>query len=166
MIDSCIGCDPGPATGLAFLDFEGGRLVGRTLLQSEGATAVYVLKGLLLAYYGNDTAALPIGRRVASVEKFVTGQSAGSRGKNADVTRQLVMELAEVLELFGYVVRIRPAADVKPWATGKRLVAAGVYSSEKAMHSDMGHAADAARHCLYGARESGVVSDPLARRTA
>jgi len=162
MIDSCIGCDPGPATGLAFLDYANGRLVGRTLLQSEGATAVYVLQGMLRAYYKSDD----IGRRTGSVEKFVTGQSAGSRGKNADVTRQLVMELAEVLQNFGYVATIRPAADVKPWATNKRLVAAGIYSSEKAMHSDMGHAADAARHALYGAKEAGIISDPLARRTA
>jgi hypothetical protein len=167
VIDSAIGCDPGPATGLCFLDYHEGRLVGRTLLQVIGPDAPVVLKGMLLAYYmlpASDAVAdrkRVDGRRVASVEKFVTGASAGSRGKNADVTRQLVMELAEVLQLFGYAVKIRPAADVKPWASDRRLAAAGVVSSLKGMHGDMNHAYDAARHCLYGAREAGVIRDPL-----
>jgi hypothetical protein len=127
---------------------------------------------MLLGYYrGEDPEATPsawagarIGRRVASVEKFLTGRGAGSTGKNADVTRQLVYELAEVLQMFGYTVTIRPAADVKPWATDKRLVAAQVVPSLKGMHGDMNHAYDAARHCLYGAKEAGVISDPLLRR--
>ncbi|HEY1700816.1 MAG TPA: hypothetical protein VGG75_13985 [Trebonia sp.] len=167
MIDSAVGCDPGPATGLAFLDYEDGRLVGRSLLQVVGADAPVVLRGMLVAYYSDDFSTGPrVGRRVGSVEKFVTGASAGSRGKNADVTRQLVMELTEVLQEFGYTVAIRPAADVKPWANNKRLVAAGIVSSEKAMHGDMGHSYDGARHCLYGAKEAGIIRDPLIRRTA
>lgn len=167
MIDSCIGGDPGPATGLAFLDYEDGRLVGRSLLQVIGADTPVVLRGMLIAYYSENFDTGPrVGKRVGSVEKFVTGASAGSRGKNADVTRQLVMELTEVLQEFGYTVTIRPAADIKPWATNKRLVAAGIVASEKAMHSDMGHAYDGARHCLYGAKEAGVIRDPLIRRTA
>jgi hypothetical protein len=173
-LDSCVGADPGPATGLCFLDYDSGRLVGRTLLQVIGPDAPVVLKGMLLAYYGeypkgfdaqgSYSRNIKIGRRVASAEKFVTGASAGSRGKPAEVTRQLVMELAEVLELFGYAVTIRPAADVKPWASDKRLVAAGVVNSEKGMHGDMNHAYDAARHCLYGAHEAGVIRDPLIRK--
>jgi hypothetical protein len=165
MISSCVGADPGPATGLCFLDYDRGHLVGRTLLQSEGATAAYVLQSLIEGRCRTLDPA-ETGKRIASVEKFVTGAGAGSRGKNADVTRQLVMELTEVLQMSGYTVTIRPAADVKPWASNKRLVAAGIYSSEKAMHSDMGHAADAARHCLYGAHEAGITADPLIRRTA
>jgi hypothetical protein len=164
MIDSCCGADPGPAAGLCFLDYDRGQLVGRTLLQADAGSVPVVLKGMLASYYSADYGiGASVGRRVASVEKFVTGAGAGSRGKNADVTRQLVMEITEVLQMFGYKVTIRPAADVKPWASNKRLVAAGIYSSEKAMHSDMGHAADAARHCLYGAKESGIIADPLIR---
>jgi hypothetical protein len=175
VIDSCIGGDPGPATGLAFLDYEDGRLAGRSLLQVPGADAPHVLRGMLLGYYSGmkrDTTVGQwltepvIGRRVASLEKFVTGASAGSRGKNADVTRQLVYELAEVLEEFGYTVKIRPAADVKPWASNKRLVAAGIVRDEKSFHTDMGHSYDGARHCLYGAHEAGIVKDPLLRRVS
>jgi hypothetical protein len=163
MIDSAVGVDPGPATGLCFLDYDRGHLVGRTLLQSEGATAAYVLRDLLEMHVTEFPGGRHVDRRIGSVEKFVTGASAGSRGKNADVTRQLVMELTEVLQGFGYTVTIRPAADVKPWASNRRLVAAGIYSSEKTMHTDMGHAADAARHCLYGAHEAGITADPLIR---
>jgi hypothetical protein len=163
VIDSCVGCDPGPATGLCLLDYRDGHLVGRTLLQADAGSAAIVLRGLLHTYY-SDAGMPTIGRRIGSVEKFVTGQSAGSRGKAADVTRQLVMELAEVLQMFGYQVTIRPAADVKPWASNKRLVAAGIVPSEKGMHGDMNHAYDAARHALYGAKDAGVIADPLLRR--
>jgi hypothetical protein len=175
VIDSCCGVDPGAATGICFLDYSGGQLVGRTLLTTDAASAPVVLKGLLYAYYGGMKEGTSIsewlkqpvtGRRVGSVEKFVTGAGAGSRGKNADVTRQLVMELAEVLQLFGYQVRIRPAADVKPWASDKRLIAAGVGTKEYVARADFRHQVDASRHCLYGAHEAGVVADPLLRKKA
>jgi hypothetical protein len=158
--DTSIGVDPGPVTGLCFLDYDRGRLAGRVLLQCDAGSADVVLRELLIAR--RDVLA-GTGRRSGSVEKFVTGASAGSRGKAADVTRQLVMELAEVLQLFGYQVSIRPAADVKPWASNKRLAAAGIAPGERGMHGDMNHAYDAARHALYGAREAGIALDPLRR---
>lgn len=160
MTDSAVGIDPGPVTGMCFLDYEDGRLVGRTVLQCEGATAPLFLKEYLEIHVTSFPGGRSIGRRVASVEKFVTGASAGSRGKNADVTRQLVMELAEVLEMYGYPVRIRSAADVKPWASNKR-VAAGLNLTEKDLVDKLRDGWDAARHCLYGAHEAGVISDPL-----
>jgi hypothetical protein len=170
VIDSCIGGDPGPATGLAFLDFENGQLVGRSLITVMGADAPVVLRGILLGHYSGmrkDTSIRQwleqpvIGRRIASLEKFVTGASAGSRGKPADVTRQLVYELAEVLQEFGYAVKIRPAADVKPWASDKRLIAAGVGTKAQVERTDFRHMMDGARHCLLGAREAGIIADPL-----
>lgn len=167
MTDSSVGCDPGPATGICLLDYEEGRLVGRLLLQADAGSAAIVLRELL--YARKDTWTPPNQepgkpRKLSgSVEKFLTGAGAGSRGKNADVTRQLVVELAEVLELFGYTVSIRAAADVKPWASNKRLVAAGIVRDEKSMHSDLGHAYDGARHALFGAHHAGIVADPLVR---
>jgi hypothetical protein len=156
--DSCIGADPGPTTGLCLLDYEGGRLTGRMLLQCDAASAPLVLRELLIARQN-----MPAGKRAGSVEKFVTGASAGSRGKAADATRELVMELAEVLQLFGYRVSIRPAADVKPWAGNKR-VAAALGIKEAQMTDSLRHAWDAARHCVYGARDAGIIADPLLRR--
>ena len=156
-IDSCVGIDPGPATGMCFLDYDRGNLVGRTLLQADGGSAAIVLKAMLSAYAGTGR----VERRVASVERFVTGQSAGARGKPAEVTRQIVFELVEVLQMYGYQVTLRNAGDVKPWATDRRLQAAGVTGTTRAMHGNMNHAYDAARHCLYGAKDAGVVADPL-----
>lgn len=167
MIDSTIGIDPGPTTGMCFLDYEAGQLVGKTLLQCDAASAAVVLKGLLYAYYDSRRRMYrdaDIGRRVGSVEKFVTGASAGTRGKAADVTRELVMELTEVLQLFGYAVKIRAAADVKPKWTDKRLVAAGVAPRMLDLKHEFRHAHDAARHCLCGAREAGVIADPLLKK--
>ncbi len=161
IIDSAIGVDPGPTTGICFLDYYDGQLVGKTVLQCDGGSAAIVLKGMITAYYTEFPGGANIGRRVGSVEKFVTGASAGSRGRAADVTRELVMECAEALQLFGYTVRIRPAADVKPKWTNKRLVAAGVAASDKALTDSLRHGWDAARHCLCGAREAGVIKDPL-----
>lgn len=155
-IASSVGIDPGPTTGMAFLDYNEGRLVGRTVLQCDGATAAVVLRAMLHTYY----ASAEVDKRAGSVEKFVTGSSAGSRGKNADVTRQLVMELAETLELFGYGVKIRSAADVKPWASNKRL-AAGLGLKEAQLTDSLRHGWDAARHALYGARDAGITADPL-----
>jgi hypothetical protein len=164
VIDSCIGIDPGPATGMCFLDYDNGSLVGRTLIQADGGSAVYVLKGMLASYYSTDYGiGASVGRRTGSVEKFITGQAAGSRGKPAEVTRQLVMELAEMLQLFGYAVTLRPAADVKPWASDKRLTAAGVIGTS-AFHGKLRDSFDAARHCLYGAHEAGIIQDPLIRK--
>ena len=165
-IDSCIGIDPGPTTGMCFLDFEDGRLVGRTVLQCEGATSVHVLNAMLYAYYGPPavgTGKPVIGRRSGSIEKFVTGRSAGSRGKAADTTRQLEMELAEALQMAGYQVKIRAAATVKPWASNKR-VAAGLGLKEAQLTDSLRHGWDGARHCLFGAREDGIIADPLLRR--
>lgn len=163
MIDSTIGLDPGLTTGMAFLDYENGKLVGKTILQCDGGSAPYVLKGLLTAYYTEFPGGAHTGKRIASVEKFVTGQSAGTRGKPADVTRQLVMELAEVCEMFGYLVKIRSAADVKPWASDKRIAKA-LGMKEEQLTGSLRHGWDGIRHCIYGAWEAGVVQDPLLRR--
>ena len=164
-VDSCIGIDPGPTTGMCFLDYCEGRLVGRTVLQVHGATAVHVLEAMLAAYYGPPVPGSgrpPVGRRDGAVERFVTGQGAGSRGKPADVTRQLEMELAETLEGWGYPVKIRPAAMVKPWASNKR-VAAALGLKESQLTDSLRHGWDGARHCVFGAREAGIIADPLRR---
>lgn len=161
MIDSCIGIDPGPATGMCLLDYQDGKLVGRTLLTTDGGSAVIVLKGMLMAYYGSGD----VRKRVGSIEKFVTGQSAGSRGKAADVTRQLEMELAEMLQLLNYRVAIRPAGAVKPWATDKMLLAAQI-PEQVVKREEFRHCADAARHCLFGAKENGVIRNPLLEKGA
>ena len=166
VIDSCIGVDPGPTTGIALLDYCEGKLAGRVILQAEGSTVVHVLNGLLIAYYSRlpQPWVPPVeGRRIGSVEHFVDGQSAGSRGEPARVTRQLEADVVELLLTFGYSVKVRPAADVKPWATD-RLLAAALDLKGEDLTDDLQHGWDGARHCVYGAHEAGVIAHPLLRK--
>jgi hypothetical protein len=164
-IISVVAVDPGATTGMCFLDYfvdMPGPVELQpqaTLLQADGKSADAVLEAMLARWYGLGNDAV-VGR-FAAVEKFVTGRGAGTKGPNADVTRQLVMELTERLQLHGYPVKIRSAADVKPWATDKRLVKAGIVG-ESAIHGKARDAYDAARHALYAAVKDAKRTDPLA----
>lgn len=128
-----------------------------TLIQANSGTALRVLEAYLAHFYKDER----ITRRFAGVEAFETGSSAGTRGPNADLTRQYVMKFAEMLELHGYYPQIRKAGDVKPWASNHRLVRAGVPGPPK-YDGKMSHAADAARHCLFAAVRDAHIRDPLA----
>jgi hypothetical protein len=101
-----------------------------------------------------------VAKKFAGVEAFRSGRSAGSTGKNADVTRQGVMELTELLQLYGYSVKIRAAGDVKPWSTDKRLIAAGLKGSA-GIHGKSRDAYDGGRQALYVARWDAFLRDPL-----
>jgi hypothetical protein len=163
-IISVVAVDPGPTTGMCFLDYQTGSLglppqPQCTLLQADGKSADAVLEAMLARWYGVGTS--PVTKRYAVVEKFVTGRGAGTKGAHADVTRQLVMELTERLQLHGYKVVIRQASDVKVWATDKRLVAAGIVG-DSAIHGKARDAYDAARHAIYCAVKDAKMKDPLA----
>jgi hypothetical protein len=68
----------------------------------------------------------------------------------------LIAEIGELEE----PVFTRAAALVKPWATDKRLHAAGLLDATKGMQ----HARDASRQALYAAVHMGVTPDPLSRK--
>jgi hypothetical protein len=158
-IVSAIGIDPGPTTGICLMEFVGDSPYplpecNVTLIQANAGTALRVLEAYLSHFYKDER----IVQRVAGVEAFVTGSSAGTRGKNADLTRQYVMKFAEMLSLFGYHPSIRKAGDVKPWASDKRLLRAGVPK----LPDSMRHSADGARHCLFAAVKDAHMKDPLA----
>jgi hypothetical protein len=155
-ITSVIGIDPGPTTGIAFLDYYSTQEQPAQIeiFQMPAACVEHFLEAYLGYYYIRPE----VTRKFAQVEKFVTGQSAGSRGKPAEVTRQAVMRDAELLEMAGYSVAVRSAAEVKPWATNKRLDKAGVVASL----TSMVHGRDSARHGLYCAVRDAGRRDPLA----
>jgi hypothetical protein len=160
-IISVVGVDTGPTTGMCFLDYQTGSLAlppqpQVTLLQVDGHSADAVLEAMLARWYGIGTS--PVDQRYAAVEKFVTGRGAGSKGNNAEVTRQLVMELTERLQLHGYLTKIRSAAEVKPWASDKRLERAGITGQQTSMR----HCLDAGRHALFAAVKDAKMKDPLA----
>ncbi len=159
-ITSVIGVDPGPSTGIAFLDFSGDRLAGRTMIQVDGTSAQLVLEAMLAKYYADPQV---VTRRFAQVEAFVTGQSAGTKGADAEVTRQLSFVFAEQLQMWGYRTQLRKKADVWSsagkaggWATDKRLAAAGVLRPPENKHAN-----DAGRHALFCAVHDAHLPDPL-----
>ena len=166
-IVSVVGCDPGPTSGFAFLDYVPLPFAlpeikypvqpKVTLFQADGSSALVVLEAMLSSFYSDER----VSQRFASVEAFRTGRSAGSKGKDADVTRQLVMQITETLQLFGYKVKIRAAAEVKPWATDKRLIAAGIKGSS-GIHGKGRDAYDGSRQAIYCARWDAFLPDPLA----
>jgi hypothetical protein len=154
VITSVIGADPGPTTGLALQDWDDGKLISWTVLQVDGDSALGVLAAIMTrraAYLGTAMV-----KRCAQVEPFVTGQSAGTRGSKADYTRQQAFALVEELQLWGYAVKLRKAADVKTWASDKRLKAAGILRPPENRHGN-----DASRHALYTAVHDAYLPDPL-----
>jgi hypothetical protein len=155
---SVIGIDPGPTTGVSFIDYVGDKIAGTMQFQVNGTSAVTLLECVLARYYTNSDI---IVMRAAQVEPFITGQSAGTRGEPAEVTRQLAFVLAETLQLYGYAIERRKKADIYKkdgtgWASDKRLKAAGLLRPP-----EMRHANDASRHGLYRAVHDLHKPDPL-----
>ena len=154
-----IGVDPGLSTGLFALLTRDGKLTDKPIaVQIHGHQGVVPFVQALLERAGCDDR-----QPLLAVEAFVTGQRAArssSPGAGA-VTRALIGALQE-LYADGAEVITRPAALVKPWATDRRLEAAGLL----APCAGMGHARDAARHALYAAVHAGLLRDPLSTRSA
>ena len=160
-IVSIVGIDPGPTSGVCFLDYDleapqGDKIpVSAVLFQADAESVKAVLEAML-----RDRTDPRVAKRFGGIEAFRSGNSAGSKGKNADMTRQGVMVLTELLQLYGYSVKIRCAADVKPWATDKRLLAAGIKGAS-GIHGKARDAYDGSRQGLYVARWDAFLRDPL-----
>jgi hypothetical protein len=153
-IVSVIGVDPGPTTGISILDYMYDTLSVWTVLQVDGDSAQGVLEAIMRRR--TETLGNAVVKRYAQVEPFVTGQSAGTRGPKADYTRQEAFKLVELLQLWGYAVKLRKAADVKTWATDKRLEKARILRPPENRHGN-----DASRHALYTAVHDAYLPDPL-----
>lgn len=142
-----LGVDPGPTTGLGLLQLPLG--AGHEYGQLSAGAVLPVVLALL------DPCPGPA---LIAVEAFVVGRRAG-RSASPDagrVTRELVAAL-RALAGPGLAVVVRPAAEVKPWATDERLRAAGLHPT------GMPHARDGCRHALYAAVHDCGVPDPLSR---
>ena len=143
MTTAILGADPGPTTGI-FLLTETGALAYQCSHNAAYGLAVHLIEA-------NDGPA----QVVAAGERFVPGRGAGARGPGAAVTRQLIADLDDLPVTWHW----RSAAEVKLWATGKRLAAAGLLDICKGMP----HAADAARHSLLAAVCDLGWPDPLSK---
>ena len=158
IIFSVIGIDPGPTTGLAFLNYMDDKLISKTLLQADGDSSAALLEMMLATYY-SDRNAVP--KRFAEVESFITSKSAGTKGEAAERTRELIFEHAQILQSWSYYIERRKKADIYKrdgtgWASDKRLKAAGLLGPPEQKHAN-----DAARHALYAAVHDARRPDPL-----
>jgi len=151
MIRTVLGADPGGTTGLARVDLDGFR--APELLQVVGGVpeVLAALDGLLGA---QDPAEV-----LLAIEEFRVGPRAARSSTPAAgrLARDLIGALTGWAADRGIRVRVRSASEVKPWATDRRLRAAGLYLPGRP------HARDAGRHALYAAVQDGGHPDPLSK---
>jgi hypothetical protein len=150
-----LGIDPGPVPGMFLASWKPGKREADWArawqCDAGGATG---LLGMILAAYGELITC-------GQVEEFRTLHGAGTRGKNASVTREQVITLSELARDRGVRLAVRHSSAVWSWATDKRLVAAGLIEATV----QLPHARAASRHCLFSAVHDGGLTDPLSRRT-
>lgn len=152
-----LGLDPGGTTGICLAAWQPGKPEAVSVLarQCPRAEAAEVL-GQMLAGWGLEVTC-------AQIEDFrVSRRAARIRRAHSTGTAELVADLRDALRLPGIRVYVRPASDGKPWASDKRLKAAGLLDVTRGLP----HARDAARHALYTAHFDGLLPDPLSKRAA
>jgi hypothetical protein len=134
------------------LDLAAARLCdGAEAYQCNARMACWLLHQLLVCRGGG-------GR--GQVEGFAPGHGAGSVMKAGRVTRDQVRELEDAAGQYGVVMSERYMGRVKPWATDKRLEAAGLL----ALTAGGAHCRAAMRHALFCATHDCGYPDPLSRR--
>lgn len=149
-----LGIDPGRVTGIAALSIFAGELTHHSLIQCSHDVPCWLVRHML-------EAAQPQDRLVLAIERFVVRRRAGQSGDAAagEITRDLIGGLSIVGQDHGAAVYLHSASDVKPWATDKRLEAAGIKGPPA-----MRHANDAVRHALFTAVANCGFFDPLGNR--
>jgi hypothetical protein len=152
-IINIIGVDPGPTTGIAILHWSPAARDGDKPgviwrgYQCDADSA----SGLLVMMLNLEDV-----WHAGEIEHFVHGNL-----PNSPTTVRLENELAEAAEDCGLKLARCPMATVKPWASDKRMTAAGAWATIPAKMVD---ARAASRHCLYRAVNGGGVPDPLSRK--
>src|ERR1700743_1974673 len=141
-----IGVDPGPSSGIVVLVFDKDEVQWH-VFQCSANTLAYQL-GFLCQKFRP---------RIIAYELFVPSNRAGNKGKDADTTRSLAHVCKTVAVVWDMPEVGRKAADIKPWATDKRLEKLGF-----PMGAKFKDARDAGRHALYAAVRDGKERDPLA----
>lgn len=147
------GVDPGSTTGIAVLTYLEGHLLGEPILiQCNPPPVVPIISTFLRA-------ASPA-RTLLAIEKFVVGTRAArsSDARAGSATRALIGSISALGDSLAGRVVLRSASEVKPWATDRRLEAAGFVGPK-----GMSHATDALRHALFAAVKDADVPDPLSR---
>lgn len=139
-----LGVDPGETTGWAMLECLGHSGLVPVIGQLKGHGGTLYMLELLLEKAD-----------MLAVESFVVGRGSMRSGAAGAWTRELVGVLPALAEARGKRWVLRTAAQVKPWATDKRLAAV------RANLVGLPHAADALRHALFSAVRDHGRPDPL-----
>lgn len=152
-MDFAIGIDPGPTTGICVLNLDTARPGDAAeIYQCNARAASWLLCRICDRITGNTAR--------AGMEPFIRSRGPGTAMRPGQVTADQVAELNEYLTAYGVPCSAQRAGLVKPWATDKRLDAAGLL----ALTPGSTHARDAARHALYCAVWNCGYPDPLSRR--
>jgi hypothetical protein len=151
------GADPGPTTGLllAAWDLDTGELLECLACECTASMAPKMLALMLSS---------PWGLLVTSggMEAFVPrGRSQSLRGVSVRAVSDEITALDREAAAHGVRLTQRSAGLVKPWATDKRLAAAGLTEATEKFTD----ARDAGRHALFDACQRGM-PDPLSQARA
>lgn len=152
MPDYYMGVDPGPSTGIALLSFSDFEPPGWEVFQTYGTSALWLIDRIYQDYCP----------KAISVEQFIPSNRAGTKGKDAELTRLIAnyavdhgQRVVRTGGVHAFVVE-RRATDVFLWATDKRLKAAEFPWGTK--YKD---ARSAGKHALFCAVRDGKERDPL-----
>jgi len=147
-----IGVDPGATTGIGVIEFDSGvpgTCTGH-VLQCDSGLALAVIAGLIEGAPGHVGVA---------TERYVAGL--GREGGMASLTRSLVEAVHQLAQERADKSWVRPAHEVKAWATDIRMSAAGLTAVAKGMSN---HGLDGLRHALFAAVKDAGLRDPLSRK--
>jgi hypothetical protein len=145
-----IGVDPGEVTGIVAVPYLDGRQLTPMVLQCDHYNAVPLVESILRSGWHRPAES----ELVLVVEQFVVSTRAAKSGTAAAgrITRAMIAELGAFEP-----VLTQTASQVKPWATDRRLAAAGLLSPT----DKLPHARDAARHALFASVRRGTTRDPM-----
>jgi hypothetical protein len=153
---SALGIDPGPHTGMFAAWWgrpEPGSGAPWKLLYALAFECSALMSPVMLRVLCESAPVV----RVAGIEAFVArGRSVKLRGVQTANIHAQISELGAVLDHCGIPSAARPAGTVKPWATDKRLEAAGLLK----LAGTSPHIRDAGRHLLFSVCQAGL-PDPL-----
>lgn len=150
-----IGIDPGPTPGICVLG------VGTPILLQCDALSLAPIVGEFVDFYRDEDDPLHL-----AVEGWAVGPINRASVKHANQIRDQIGEIRAFATRPGepakVLVHVRTASAVKPWATEKRLAAAGLLRRTIGLP----HARSAAMHALYSHVRDSEAPDPLSRARA
>jgi hypothetical protein len=148
-----IGIDPGITSGIAWATFTRTVNYGEWDVHAASCDGDAMIDLMLWRISVYQEAGAPL---LLCAEKFIKSNRAPGKQSDHDKTRDWVASALNMARRAGVTCVERPASDVKPFCTDKRLERIGFPLAPK-----LKDARDAGRHLLFGAIKSGRADDPL-----